>query len=462
MSGTGDDDDPTALPPEPSAAAQRHETPVPETSGQDGMEPGLRRRARVSTRDLLVGLLVVLACLGVLVSGVAFWAHYTVLDTDGYLDVVGPVAQNPRSVRALSEYIAAEAMVAADLQARTAEALPPRGVFLAAPIAEAVEAFIEDQTFALLSTPQAYEWWLDINRVSHTQIVALLRGETSLAYIQGDDVKLNILPLMSQVLVRLDDRLPGALPTRFDPPRITAEMPPDEARRQLSSWLGRPLPPDSGQVTLITSEALGPAQTAVRWFDRLVIIVPVVTLVLVAAAIWLSRRRRRTIIELGVGVAVALVVLHVVIARLTEVLLARLQTETAVGVARDIVNASLGPLTTIVMWLVIAGVVVAAAAWLAGRRDVKDAVVMSSRRVASTRGDIVRASPPIVKWSSRHVDALRVAGLAVALVLLLLFATSWILLLLLLLLAVAFQLALSWIAAGWPFAHRRDALSRVS
>lgn len=459
MRGTGDDN-PTA-PLEPSAATQQHETPVSEASGQDGGEAGLRRRARVSTRDLLVGVLIVLACLGVLISGVAFWAHYTVLDTDGYLDVVGPVAQNPRSVRALSEYIATEAMVAADLQARTAEALPPRAVFLAAPIAEAVQSFIEDQTFALLSTPQAYEWWLGINRVSHAQIVALLRGETSLADIQGDDVKLNILPLISQALVRVDGRLPGALQTRFDPPRITAETPPDEARRQLSSWLGRPLPPDAGQITLLTSDAIGPAQTAVRWFDRLVIIVPVVTLLLIAAAIWLSRRRRRTIIELGVGVAVALVVLHVVVARLTEVLLARLQTETAVGVVRDIVDASLGPLTTLVIWLVIAGVVVAATAWLAGRRDVTDAVVTSSRRVAGARGDIVRASSPVVTWSSRHVDMLRVAGLAVVLLLLLLFATSWILLLLLLLLAVAFQLALSWVAGSWPFAHRSDALSRV-
>ena len=425
---------------------------VVETANPVGADAGASSPRPSRSRNLLVGLLVVLTCLALLLSAVAIWAHYTVLNTDGYIAVVEPIAQDPETIDALSDYIAAEVMTATNLEARTSEALPPRLTFLAAPISDAVNTFISDQTNELLSTPRAQEIWVEINREAHTRVVALLRGESTYAYIEGDTVKLNTLPLISQALIRVDSKLPGGLQTRFDPPEISAETPPEEAIKQLSDWLGRPLKADAGQVTLLTSEALGPAQTAVMWFDRLVIILPIVTVLLAAATIWLSRRRRRTIIELGIGVAVALVVFYVITKRLSQMLIDRLQSETVAGVAQDIVQASIGPLADITLWVCVAGVVVAFVAWLVGRSDVTGAVVSAGNRA-------VRSSSPLLAWSGKHADLLRIAGLVIGLILLLLFSWSWPWVILWLVLIGAYQLLISWLAGGWPFARGGDASS---
>jgi hypothetical protein len=403
-------------------------------------------------RGFLVGLLVVLACLGVVVSGVAGWAHYSLLNTDGYMKIVGPVGKEPKAIRALSDYVATQVVAVTDLQQRTANALPTKGQFLAAPITDAVNSFIGKQTTKVLSSPQAYDIWLGVNRVAHSQIVGLLRGKNTLTYVQGNDVKLNTLPLISRVLVWIDSKLPGGLATKFNPPTITPTTPPDQASQQLSQWLGRPLPADLGQITLLTSKALGPAKTAVRVFDALVIILPIVTALLVAAGIWFSRHRRRTLIELGVGVAVALVVTHVITVRLTDALVNQIKSPNTLSVVRDVVNASLRPLTAITVWIVVLGALVAVAAWLVGRRDVTTAVAKGAKWAIAAPTEKIKSGAVQTGWLAPHADLLRVAGLAVGLLLLLLLSSSWWVVILLLALIILYQLAISWFAGRWPFA----------
>ena len=140
---------------------------------------------------------------------------------------------------------------------------------LSGPITAYVEDFITKGADKVLSSEKAYELWLRINEVGHEKIVALLRGETTNVYVQGDDVRLNLLPLISQALVWLDEKLPGGLSSRFNPPVIAPETDPEQGIQEVANWSGRPLPSDFGQITLLQSDALGPAQTAIKWFDRL-------------------------------------------------------------------------------------------------------------------------------------------------------------------------------------------------
>ena len=233
-------------------------------------------------RNILVGVLVVLSCLAVVVSGVAIWAHYTLLNTNGYMNVVGPIGKDPAAIKSLSDYVATQVITATDLQARTQAALPPRAQFLAPPITDAVDSFITKQTTKVLSTPQAYTLWLKVNELAHEKVVGLLRGQNTNTYIAGSDVKLDTLPLVSQALVAIDGKLPGALSSRFSPPVIPPGTPPAQAIQQVSQWSGKTLPADFGQVTLLTSSSLGPAKTAVRIFDALVIALPIITVALIA------------------------------------------------------------------------------------------------------------------------------------------------------------------------------------
>jgi len=430
---------------------------VPAVDGADGADGGedatkvvmVRKGSRL--RNILVGVLVLLSCLAIVVTGVAWWTHYTVLNTDGYMKIVGPVGKDPEAIKALSDYVAGQIVSATDLQQRTADALPPKAQIFAGPITEALDNFIAKGTNKVLSTPQAYDLWLKVNEVAHEKIVALLRGETTNAYIQGSDVKLDTLPLISQALVWLDGKLPGALSTKFSPPVIPPGTPPDQAIQQVSAWTGRTLPADFGQITLLQNDSLGAAQTAVRWFDTLVWVLLVVTIVLLAVTIWLSRRRRRTLIELGIGAAFALILTYVIVKQATTALVDSIPNGGTVTVLRDVVNASLGPLTNLTILIVVIGLLVAIGAWLAGRHDVQVAVVTAGKRVARAPEQAVVDESPLTVWVERHAHWLRIAGVVAGVILLLFATSSWLGILLWVVVILLFEGVISFLIGEWPF-----------
>lgn len=403
-------------------------------------------------RTIFVGVLVFLTCLAVVVTGVAFWTHYTVLNTNGYLKLVGPIGKDPKAIKALSDYISTQIITATDLQQRTASALPPKASFLAAPITSAVNGFIGGETDKALSTPQAYNLWIKVNTIAHQSIVRLLRGQNHYTYIKGTDVEFDTLPLVSQALGWIDGKLPGALGSKFSPPVVAPGTPAATSIQQVSTWTGRPLPADFGQITLLKSNALGPAQHAVRWFDTLVWVIPIVALLLAAVTVWLSRHRRRTLIELGIGVAVAFVLTRVIVKQASDALVNSLHQGNGLTVVKDIIHASLGPLTTITIWIVVIGVLVAFAAWIAGRRDMRVAVVSAGKNVV--QGQRLSATgSPAAEWVENHVQPLRWAGLSAGVILLVFAASSWLGIALWILLTLVYEGGLSLIVREWPFTH---------
>lgn len=437
----------------PTAAAE----PIAVTQVVPAPDPAtgvvlVRRHNRL--RSTLVGVLVVLTCLSLVATGVSWWVHYSIFNTDGYMKLVGPVGKDPEAIRALSDYIAAQVITATDLQQRTATALPENAQFLAGPITGAVNQFIADGTDKVLSTPQAYDLWLKINTVAHDKIIALLRGETTNAYIQGDEVKLDTLPLISQVLVWVDGKLPGGLGARFSPPVIAPGTPTDQANQQVSAWLGRPLPADFGQITLLQNDSLGAAQEAVRLFDALIWVLLVVTIVFAALTIWLSGHRRRTIIELGIGAAIALILTRVIVKQASIALVDSIRAGSTVEVLRGVVDAALGPLTNLTIWIVVIGLLVAVAAWFAGRRDLQAAAVNAGKRVVQPQDEDLAADSPFTDWLERHAQWARLAGLVVGLPLLLWVASSWWSIVLLIVVVLLYEGAISLLIRQWPFARR--------
>ena len=251
----------------------------------------------------------------------------------------------------------------------------------------------------------------------------------------------------------IDGKLPGALSSRFSPPVIPPGTPPDLAIQEVSLWSGKTLPADFGQVTLLKSDSLGPAQTAIKIFDSLVIVLPIVTALLIALTIWLSRKRRHTIIALGIGAAVALILTRVIVKQGSDVLVSDIKAGGGLSMVKDVVNASLGPLTNLTIWVVVIGV-----DRRVRRLDHRPQGRAGGRgRGRARRGPKDRrsrqggvADPGVDRG---HVAILRLAGLVVGLLLLLLVASSWWLILLLLVLVVLYEGVLSLIARQWPFAR---------
>lgn len=417
--------------------------------------PDSPRRRSSRLRQLLLPLLVVLACLGVATTAVTWWLHYTTLNTDGYIAVVGPVAKDPQVQQDISAYVAGQVVAATDLQQRATEVLPPRAEFLAGPLTDQVEKWISEVTLRVVQSPQAYDAWIAANRFAHEKIVGLLEGDNAYTYIAGDTVQLNTLPLVSQALQRLDAQAPRLFGDRFTPPQVTAETPVDQAVSAFEAALGRPLPDDFGQITIIESNKLEAAQTGVRIFNAVVIILPIATIALFAAVIYFARRRLRAVLWLALGSAAALLVARALINWLHSYIVDAVKTGPPRDIIGEIVAAAVQPIVNLSLWLIIAGLIVAAAAWLAGNQKVVGYAKDGSARL--------QRGTPASAWVAAHADWLRLAGIVAALVaLLLVLGTLWAVALVLVLLAL-YELGLSWMAAHWPFARQeRDAGSAGS
>ena len=88
---------------------------------------------------------MVAAILGVLVSALTLWAHRIVFDTDAYVRVVAPVAQDPEVRSSVAEFVAAKAVQAVDLNDRIESALPSSAKMAAPALTQALQQYLVDE-----------------------------------------------------------------------------------------------------------------------------------------------------------------------------------------------------------------------------------------------------------------------------------------------------------------------------
>jgi len=237
---------------------------------------------------VLVGVLAPLSIL-------ATWAHDEVSNTDRYVETVAPLAQSPEVQEAVTTRVTARIVELIDVQAVTKDAidalsqrgLPPRAVAsltaLTPPLAAGVENFVNNQVSRLVASDAFADAWEEANRVAHTQMVAILTGQTGDAVqVSGDAVQLNLAPLIDGVKQRLVDA-GFTLASRI--PAVTTE------------------------ITLFQSAELAKAQTAFRLLDAAARALPIIALVLLGIAVVVSRRRRHTLMIGAIVIAASMVLL---------------------------------------------------------------------------------------------------------------------------------------------------------
>ena len=76
-------------------------------------------------RRILVGFLVVLACLLAVVSVLAVWVSGTLLDTDQWVSTVGPLASKPSIQQGVANCVTNALTENVDVQGKVEDALPP-------------------------------------------------------------------------------------------------------------------------------------------------------------------------------------------------------------------------------------------------------------------------------------------------------------------------------------------------
>ena len=403
---------------------------------------------RGSVRKALVGLLVVVTCLAIVLGTTAVWVHRTVLNTDQWVATVGPLGADPAVTSALQPLITNQVFTLIPAQERIAEALPPRSRFLAGPLTNAIKGFVNDQVGNLLASPQFQQAWIEANRVVHTQVVAVLRGDSEVIQSRNGEVVLNLLPVINQALSRVEQIASDLIGKDVNLPTITNGEVPEAARAKLQSALGVQLPADFGEIVVFQSDRLQSVQDAVRLFDRLVVLLVVVALLGLVATLWLSHTRRRTLLQLTIGVMLGLVVIRRLTMRGEQELVSMVKVpgnKSAVQAISDQVLAGFFSLTRL---LILAGLVIVLLALITG--PYRWAVALRRRVVelwralmeAGGRGRGAAREGPAVAWVREHVALLQLGGAIAGVLVLLLIDLSWVAFLIVLAVLALYELVL--------------------
>jgi hypothetical protein len=414
-----------------------------------------RRAPRIRTG--VAAFLVAASVLAVLVSALALWSHDLVFDTDTYVGVAAPVIDDPEAREALGEYVAATAVRAVDLNARIEDALPSDAGVLAPALTSTLQSFLAGEIERFLATEPARRLWADANRLAHRQFITTLQAEGGAATVDEDGVRLDLLPLVAVALQKLEAHVPEILGRDVALPEIEPDRSPGAIRTLLQDALGRELPADLGSVTLLKEAQAREAKQALALFNDLVILVVALTVALVVAALLVSPRRLRTAFWLGFGSLLALVVARVITVRLEQAVVDAVPAQGGAAVARSVLGAAVRSLDAFLVWIAVAGAIVAVAALLAGRPTWLQAVGRGVAELFGVASDLSTPDTRSGRWMAAHLDLLRSLGVAVAVVVLLFVTSSPTAVIVVVLVLIAYELALAAYALGVPRELEEDA-----
>jgi hypothetical protein len=254
------------------------------------------RRDRQWWRSIIVMVLVTVGAILAPLTVVATWAHDQIGDTDRFLETVTPLASDPAVQNAIADRITQEINSAIDVESITGEALtalsgqsfvPPRAAnvlpSLAVPLSKAIENFVHTRVDQIVRSDAFQQAWVEAMRQAHTQMVAVLTGDTSGAVdISDGAVKINIASFVASVKkVLIDDGFSFA--TRI--PEINATF------------------------TVFRADNIGTAQKFFGWLSTLARVLPILTLLLLFAAVMIGRNRRKTLFAVGLAIFGSMVLL---------------------------------------------------------------------------------------------------------------------------------------------------------
>ena len=372
-------------------------------------------------RRVLTPIIVALAIVVFTATVPAAWARRTALNTDRFVELVGPLADDPAIQQSLADKVTQRIMSLIDVEAFVTDLFPERGAVLVAPLTNAIQGYVHGLVLRVFESDEFTRLWTETNRFVHTEMLAVLDGGSDTVSTVGGKVALNLMPMVQAVLEQMAALVPDLIGRNITIPEIDVSMAPSEAVALLESTFGIDLPDNFGTVVVYDADELAALQKAVRTFDKLVIVLVLLVLVLVALALWLSPRRRRTLLQLMTGFAVGLVVVRRIAIAASDQALESARPENQAA-AHAFTDRVLGNLLVYTGWLLAVVLVVLVIAWLTGSYPAPVAIRRWVTDLARSIGGAVTAErprSPAVAWIQAHREPLMFTVAAIALLVLL-------------------------------------------
>ena len=348
-------------------------------------------RKRWRGRSYVSLILFVIATLLMPIAVIGHWGHQTVVDTEQFIDTVGPLAAQEEIQDAVATVVG-DAIITQVDTAELASGLVGSFVgndslatLLSGPIKLGIDSAIRQGVKRFVESQAFTQAWVSINRAAQRGFIAALSGEPSgPVRFDGDLLVLDISSLLQQVQQSLvDDGLAVAA-------AVT-------------------IPDSDAQITLLDSPALAQARTIYSFASPFLSFILLITAALFTLSVLLATRRARATMSVGVVVLVWAIVLHFGIRAAENGFVNAFRDSIFELAATVFYNQLLTYLLLAVQGLILLGVVVIILGWFSstsatamGARGSIDAglVEIGQRLPAafSSIGRPLREYAPFVRW----------------------------------------------------------------
>lgn len=393
------------------------------------MAAGNRYRPPVTTtaagwpRSILSLSLGLITTVAVLASVLGYWAQASIYDSEAVGRAVDAAMRDPEVIDALAEYLTDQIMAAAEVEARVetqleGSRLASNGPMVGRLLAAGARSQIHTGMTHVLSHDATRRAVVEAARQSHGQLVQILdSGQIgTVVRVADGTVTLNLLPVMGRGFAMVQE---AGLLRNVDLPNLERTGDPAEQIRDLELALGRPLPPDFGQLVVYEGAAVNRAeslvaqiQQALAIFHRSLLAVQVIAVGSAVGTILLARRRLRSLGYLATGIVCSMAVGRALIRAALAAAPSVAANPGARATIARIVNTLASGLVTAVTVTLLTSLLVAAAALAADREGSLSLALKRNREVvtAAAAGLLVA-----VLWSVGATPVgLTLAGLVAA------------------------------------------------
>src|SRR3954468_7420974 len=274
------------------------------------------------------------------ISIFAVFANRQVLNADNWADTSSQLLESPAVRTQVSDYLVDQVYTSVDVKGEVARALPKRLAPLAGPAANGLRELAEKRTDKLLGRPRVQEAWKGANKITAEQFINIAEGNSKAVTAEGNAVVLNLDVILKELIQRL-----GL-------PRSLADKVPDSA----------------GKIKVMSSSQISTIQSVTNILKSLAIVLPVLAFGMLGLAVFLARdRRRHTLMAVGIDIVLAGVL--VLIARNVlgnHVVSALAATDAVKPAAEDVWSIGTRILHDVAGAMIIGGIPVIFAAWIAG------------------------------------------------------------------------------------------------
>jgi hypothetical protein len=337
------------------------------------------------------------------ISVIGVWSANQVSDTNRYVANIAPLIHEPAVQNALTDKVTTAItsklnivgytnQAAAELDSRGLSRVSSLLKSFGPSVASAVAGYVHNEVHKIITGPRMARAWIQVNTQAHQAIVNVLSGQSKSVSTKNGQVVVDLAPLIN-----------------------VAKQ--DLAARGFT--LVNKLPPIHPTFALFSAKYLDKAQAGYRLINDLKIVLPILTLLLLAAGVFVARRRRRALIGAGLGFAASMLVLGLALLLARSIYLSSVPSSVLPSDAASVIfDTFVRFIRTALRTLLVLGLVVAIGAFFTGpsAAAVRTRGAFTSgfawiRRAGDRQGV---STGPVGRWTYAHRMALRIGAVVLA------------------------------------------------